>query len=77
MGLEIGVDMTTQPRLFDMPIPGVSHYGTPIPDPQQSPAPLADAVAMQEAGVSARNASGVIPVQPPPASALRYSEVQT
>ena len=41
-----------------------------FPDPQQSPAPLADAVAMQEAGVSARNASGVIPVQPPPASAL-------
>ena len=41
-----------------------------FPDPQQSQPPLADAVAMQEAGVSARNAAGNIPVAAPPASAL-------
>ena len=56
--------MTTQPRLFDMPIPGVSHYGTPIPNPQQSPTPLADAVAMQERAAGILSPASALPVLP-------------
>ena len=45
-----------------------------FPDPQQSPAPLADAVAMQEAGVSVRIASDRTPEYTPPALALPVGE---